>query len=419
MLASGIGLAKASVVSGGRNASGIQMSVQQLTIPDYHKVMFRSDTQATYHIAGYGQSNEEALTRVMGETIERYSFMSSYHVLKDALVHASYAELRETALPLSLINVTKDDDAYFKHRDESTPLLWLQLYNYCTARAVYYPFCLIGNEPSTTQMVFPAMSTGTATHVSLEHALLNAMVEQLQIHAFMTAWYGMRALPVVNWEPFISKALRTVIEKTFTAHSFEIIVLDCSIAECDFKNYITILKNKNGQYPYCAIGVQGGFVAEEVLLRSMMEAAAIYVNLQQFSVFKESLIQSFTQDTILKQYNLDAPFLYWSNYNDYAQKETILNALCDYSHRTDFTIGPQYTITEQLKKIIDFYQSSLHFFSVLEITPPEVTAYGYRTVRVIAPELVPMNFPALTYDNHPAFLRQGGIRNGHFTHPLP
>ena len=80
-----LGLARPEVLSGNRNISNIKMSILQLSIPNYYRTMFNNNVEMSYHISGYGQSNEEAITRVLGETIERYSFMSFYWLIKNRI----------------------------------------------------------------------------------------------------------------------------------------------------------------------------------------------------------------------------------------------------------------------------------------------------------------------------------------------
>lgn len=418
---SGLGIAKPELLSGNRNCSNINMSVLQLSIPDYCRTMFNSRNSISYHIAGYGQSNEEAITRVIGETVERYSYMSFYHLLKNRTELNSWDKLNETenVLPLELINIIDENDPYFKHLSKTEETKWIKLKNYCDGKDIYYPLLLVCQDSSLSKFYYPTMSTGTATHISYENALINSMIEQLQIHLFLTAWYSAKKMPVVDWKGHISASLQKIFDKTFDMSSISITVLDYGLPDIGFYNYVAIIKNRKGLTPYCAIGIQGGFNAEQVLLRSVMEAASIYVNLQNFYMYKNDEVSKLNINNVQHQYNLDAPFLYWSNNNDITQKEDFLALISDYENKITFEANPLVTDKEQLETLLKYYKQNLKFFSVMDITAPEVRRYGYVTVRVIAPELVAMNLPALTYKNHPYFINNGGIKNGNFTHPLP
>lgn len=423
LLGSGLGIARPELLLGNRNASNINMSILQLSIPNYYQTMFNSKTEMSYHISGYGQSNEEAITRVLGEPIERYSFMSFYWLIKNQIKKNSWDKLhagkKAEVLPFELINIVDEKNKFFHHLNKSDEVTWVKLKNLCKNNDVYYPLQILCNEDGSEKLYYPSMSTGTATHVNYENALINAMTEQLQIHLFLTAWYGLRKLPVLNWEKSLSSSLDKIFKDTFDFSKVSITVLDCSLKEIGFYNYIAFVKNKENKAPYCAFGLQGGFNAEQVLLRAVMEATAIYVNLQGFYIFKEESVSKLDIKTVLSQYNLDAPFLYWSNANDLADKEKILDSLSDTVHKTVFESNPYVTEKEQLHRLMNYYKNTLNYFSVLDITAPEVYKYGYRTVRCIAPEFVSMNLPAVTYKNHPYFINNGGIKNGNFPHPLP
>ena len=72
---------------------------------------------------------------------------------------------------------------------------------------------------------------------------------------------------------------------------------------------------------------------------------------------------------------------------------------------------------QELMELLRIVQRNLKYFFVLDITPPELNKYNYSTIRVIAPELLPMCFPALPYKMHPNYPK--GESHDFFPHPLP
>ena len=77
------------------------------------------------------------------------------------------------------------------------------------------------------------------------------------------------------------------------------------------------------------------------------------------------------------------------------------------------------TTEEEMQKLIDIAQKSLSYYSFLDITSPELTDFGYKTVRFVAPELLAMHFPGCPYLNHPYFKNKGVCVKDVFPHPLP
>ena len=410
------------VVAGSNNTSNINLFIHQLSIPEYHKVMYDVNTTPSYHISGYGQSCEESLTRAMGETIERYSFMAAHNVLADRIIHDSYENLLKCArvLPLEFLNTYSEKDPQFTYADSTEKIDWIQLKNYAGTDFVYYPYALLSGWYNKKRLLVPSVSTGTATHLSHEQAISNALTESFQIHNFMLAWYGKMTLPILDWEPYVSTAFSTILKKTYNGYKdFKITVLDNSSTDFYFPSYITIISNTQGKFPFCAVGIQGGLNNEYALLRSIMEATAIYVNLQSLYLYQYERINSLTYINLTKSYNLDDPFLYWGNYNDINIKKEILHSLISNTEKKKFVPTPVLSKDEECKALIQTAVKNLHYFSVIDITSPEVLSYNYKTIKVLTPELIPMILPALPYTKHPAFKKFGGIRNANFPHPLP
>ena len=418
---SGPCLAKSSLANGSKNASKINLFVQQFNLHAYNKVMYDCLADASYHIAGYGQSNEEAITRALGETVERYAYMSMYFFIKDKIIKDTYENLikKSDVLPLEYVNICKIDNKLCTDLSKNETTNWIELFNFCSNKKIYYPVDLICSQKDKVKISVPNMSTGTAVHITQSKALLNAMIEQLQIHLFLTNWYSANKFRVVRWKETCSPELKKIFNSCFTdMNEVEIEILYCGIEEINFKTFVTVIKGKK-RYPFCSIGIQGGFNTEETLLRSVMEATSIFVNLQAFYVYKKDEIDMLNKDTVMSQINLDAPFLYWSNFNDYELKTNYLKQITDNKNCYILSSAENFSQDEQLKKIIHYYKNCLNYFSVIDITPIEAKKCGYSAIRVIAPELIPMNMSGITYDRHPYFKKNGGIKNGYITQPLP
>lgn len=418
LLGSGVGLSTPFIVSASKNLSNINLFIHQLSIPDYHKVMFNNQNSSSYHIAGYGQSCEETLTRTLGETIERYSFMSSYYLLKDEIISDTYENLKKNNLILSLdlINVVSPNDKYFKKIEENTKTDWILLHNYLTQEDMYIPFCMVGAKRNSCTPI-PSMSTGTATHITEKKALINALSEAYQLDAFMHAWYGNKKLKQINLNNKFSPSFNSIINKTFkNRDDIKIIVLENNFKNTKFKNFITIIKSKEGKYPYCSVGIQGGLNYEYAILRSIMEATAIYVNLQGFYLYEFDNVNKINLEYASNSYNLDDSFIFWSNFNDLSLKEKKLNSIIS-EEIIEFKNSDNLSEDDELEELLKIARDKLSYLFILDITPSEIKKYGYSTIRIIAPELLPMCFPVLPYINHPNFPQ--GVDNEFFPHPLP
>ena len=427
LLSSGIGFAHPFIKSGAENYSGIKMFIQQISLPNYHNVMFNSlsNESISYHISGYGASNKEAITRTMGEAVERYSFMSSYHLVKRDIKIASYKGLIENgykALPLKFLNITPINNGYFTNVEETDELEWIKLFNYKEHESIYVPIQLICSDRTGKKIGIPAMSTGTATHVNYENALLNAMIEAFQIDCFMKAWYLDKPLKQIEWKDYVSVEFMNLYDSIFNFMTdTDIKILYNPMEGTEFNNFITIISNKSLGFPLYAVGVQGGINSEYAMWRSIMEAASIYINLECFYVFMDKEIDNVDYNKCKNSLNLDDTFYFWANRNDIDKKVNYMNSLIS-DEKIEFNkISKISKIAkkDELKEMFRVAQKCLNYTMFLDITPPELYEYGYKTVRFIAPELLSMNLPAVPYINHPCFSTIGGIKGDVFPHPLP
>lgn len=77
-------------------------------MPHYHKITYNDpEKHVEYHLSGYGMYNEEALIKLIGESVERYAPVGTERIFHDKVVYASYREIskRGKAMPLEYLNL--------------------------------------------------------------------------------------------------------------------------------------------------------------------------------------------------------------------------------------------------------------------------------------------------------------------------
>lgn len=181
------------------------------SMPAYHRFALNDPhLEMQYHLAGYGSTNEEALTRLTGESVERYAAIMSMKLFEERLVYATYKELssRNRCLPLEYLGILDSSQQEMISRmmprysalppTENDVIAWLACPSLVQpSKDIYVPAQLmflgfLSNENYLDKMYCPSFSTGTAAHVSLDQALLNALIEAVQIDAFILNWYTER-----------------------------------------------------------------------------------------------------------------------------------------------------------------------------------------------------------------------------------
>lgn len=66
------------------------MRAMTATMPAYHRIIMDDPRmEMQYHLAGYGLYNEEALVKLMGESVERYAAMAAIRLFTDEFRYAT------------------------------------------------------------------------------------------------------------------------------------------------------------------------------------------------------------------------------------------------------------------------------------------------------------------------------------------
>lgn len=230
-------------------------------MPDYHKQVFNKDVSMQYHIIGYGSHYEEALIKYTGESIERYSSIMGPTLLKDKIIYKSYKELSKNnkVMPLKYIDVFTEKQIKKakelnvaicdKKVKEDDIIGWIKCPSLLNkGEEIYVPakMMFVGYEEdkSKGEMNFiPSFSTGTAAHRSLKKALLNALIEYIQIDSFMITWYtkGKCSLVKIDDEN-VNKVLKDV--NLGENSPYEIIPLYMALEESPIHNFGVFFKKK-------------------------------------------------------------------------------------------------------------------------------------------------------------------------------
>ncbi|HEY2913384.1 MAG TPA: YcaO-like family protein [Candidatus Angelobacter sp.] len=153
--------------------------------------------------AGSGLDHIEALLPALGEGVERYS--ASVHTSQQ-FITATAADLGKQALDLE--SVPRCSAAELSHPkchfiapDKHAAIRWVQGISLLDGRPVYLPLVMVYLYPgslSRSEMFYYPISTGCAAHVSLERALLGAILEVVERDAISIIWLQKLALPRIE-----------------------------------------------------------------------------------------------------------------------------------------------------------------------------------------------------------------------------
>jgi thiazole/oxazole-forming peptide maturase SagD family component len=400
-------------------------------MPNYHKVTIHPDVNIQYHLTGYGLYFEESLIRLLGEGIERYALMMASLLLRDQIRYASYNEIKESgeALPWDLINIFSDED-YEKLR----PLHHIRKIN--EDSVIGWLSCPSLLEPDKkfwvpVQMLFPGykvnsavsevrfnsgFSKGAAAHTNFKKAMLNAILESIEMDPFIVKWYTMKASPRVILDDYaLVKNFPRFLGKD---SQFEVLPLLLNLEDTPGYSFGVAMIHKKEEIPFIAFGTQLSLDPVKGLYRAMVEAGTITTIGDYGPIF--------IPDSYLK-YPKEGPFMdldknvaYYLFPQEASLKRDIFKNLS--SSPGIPRSGLKNLSTGDDAKDIQYLIRKLRTFSkyaiYVNITPPEVIRKGWHVVRVFVPECAGICLPGFPFSRHPRIIKYGGIKNSH-PHPLP
>ncbi len=402
-------------------------------MPHYHKITYNDpEKHVEYHLSGYGMYNEEALIKLIGESVERYAPVGTERIFHDKVVYASYREIskRGKAMPLEYLNLFSQEQQKTlselmpfyspRHATQDDAIGWISCASLTRpGENIWVPIqmLLVGFVQDSGEKLFtPSFSTGTASHRSLKKALLNALVEYVQIDAFIISWYAMRkARRVIIDDPDVLDCF----EKCGLGQSspYEVIPLLITLPDMDLPVFLVALRRKDKKFPYFITGTQGDLNPSNGVLRGTMEATAIIFMHIFNALFDPEKIEFSNTNSMFS--DLDTNVLYYGVPDKADEIEGLLNAMTEGTIKLS-EIESRYEgdTDAQIAHLIREIAKVSEYAVYADITPPEIIDKGWSVARVFIPELCAMCLPGFPFMNHPRLQKYGGVKN-EYPHPLP
>jgi thiazole/oxazole-forming peptide maturase SagD family component len=427
------GIVKSLLVSVFKYFDEMDIRSVSAQMPAYHKVLLGTDVDLQYHLGGYGVFYEEALIRLAGEAIERYSLLVARYALADRIRYATYDQIAREGrvLPLEYLRpfseascekLNRGDFRGIRRLERDDVVGWLSCPSlFEPDREIWVPaqMLFVGyrlNRVCNEVAFCPGFSTGTAAHTSFEKALQSALLEFIEIDALMVHWYcGLKA-PTVTIDDLGVAGL--VPKLLATGSRFEVVALDLkAIDGVDAHVIGAVLVNRRDDCPLIVFGAQGHLDPARALYRGLMEAMAISFLGVYGPLYQPKQYLATTSDRTFT--DLDRNVAFFTSPESAAEKRRVIENLKG-SRKVLSSMKSHDTgdVRADTARLIRQLGAASEYGVYLDITPAETAARGWKVMRVYLPELVTMCVPGVPYDEHPRLKAHGGIRNG-YPHPLP
>lgn len=375
-----------------------------------------------YHIGAAGLSLNEALIKTLGESIERYAqlvaeiaglfsiqFLSYDQLIKaegDAVLPGS--RLR----PFGLHQYKQADFPFMCYADQ--PLSWIKLPSLLNTHSMWVPaqFVLVGYQVKHVQnepWISAAVTTGTAAHTDKAKALINSILELVQIDSAMGHWYSARQAKKINFDDR-TRNLQTILSRQgyfnpvqFSFHWLENPDLAGFSVACVYRNQRSI--------PKVAIGLGADVSLTRAMYKAYLEVIGV-MGLSRMVIFQKKADYS---NALF--YDLDSNVGYYGLGHGHSliQEKFPLDDTID---AINLPFDIQGSEDKQLAVLVKSFKKSNKELFFCDLTCVEAADLGFIVARVWSPDTLSLCLPSAPWTQHPRYLNYGGLAH-EFPHPYP
>ncbi|MDR0603290.1 MAG: YcaO-like family protein [Bacteroidales bacterium] len=335
---------------------------------------------------GCGFTWEQAFLSAIGEGVERYcpTFYDKTN-LKVASYNQLLAQGENAIAPdkFSLFHSEqyKKPDFVYKQFTGDLTLYWDKVIDmfseeeiYCPASFIYMPFSIDINHISEQ------ISTGYAAHSEIYKAFLNGVFEVIERDAFMITWMNLLDIPKIS----ISGKLKKFVDKIVPSH-MNLYLFDMT-TDIRVPSIMGIMTGKHEYGNFIAFSAATRMTYTDAINKTILELCQsvpyyrylLYENEnKKMDDFND--IKSFEDHSI---FYTKHPELYYL-FDNWINKKP--DKLVDYEDENILSD------IDSIEYILNLFRNlNLSIYSK-EITTEDVFEANFRVIRVICPELIPLN----------------------------
>lgn len=340
-----------------------------------------------FDVVGMGVSEDPALARLkaVAEAVERYCFALPHD--PSVVLRASYDDVSDRAVPVSRFALFSDRQYATTPRiartSGSKAIDWTWAWSVESSRFVLVPAALVfpsvGFRPPNdfTRWV---MSTGLATHVSMDAAILAGLYEVVERDALMIQWLHHRTPRRVVPIPGGVDGVADLMAAHFTLPDFEFVLLDMT-PDTGIPTIACLALSDHERRPSLVMGAATRLDPVEAAKKALFETAQLLMGFHNLgwdnrSSFPESKIRTLWDNA---HYFAGAAGGQRARFMAGSSEEVPLDELPNLA--TGSSRGDLDTCVGRMSAVgLDVL--------VVELTPSDAARCGFRTVKVLAPGAV-------------------------------
>ncbi|WP_071189293.1 YcaO-like family protein [Trichormus sp. NMC-1] len=338
---------------------------------------------------GRGMTDEQAIFGAVGEAIERYC---GGIVDYGQLIVGSYEELGNRAVPPSVFSSFSDQQYSdpnfpFPAFEPATQTSWMNALSIASNQQVLVPTFLVyldwdGDQPG--DHILPVTSNGMASGPSLEFAAYRGLCELIERDAFIITWLNRLSARRIYFDH--RPGIETEIARHYARFGIELVAFDLT-TDINVPVVMAMLIDRSGKSPAVSTGLGCHLDGKTAFHKAIFEVCqARFGDIERMKTGAGANLHQYSDIKYLDDHNA---FFYTT------ARLGELDFLFNHDQSCKVEDLPTYESESEVEKLQSVV-ARLHSVGVqaylVEITTPDIASLGFRVVRTLASELVPIYF---------------------------
>ncbi len=340
------------------------------------------------YTTGMHDDRDCALAAVLAEAVERYSVG---YIPRDLLVLAAASELDgETPSPerFALFHSSQyAAEAFpFVPFTASTPVHWIQGFSLPSGCQAFLPaqfvFLLADVLALDEQMVGYPTSSGVACGATREEAILRGLLELVERDAFMIVWNNRLSLPTLD-----SRGDRRLasIDARFAAAGLRYSAVDLS-GFFGIPTVLGVVHGTPGELGALGIGAASALTIQDAYHKALTEAFSVRTHVRD-AVYEDAGLVPNSPDAV----NSFDDHIFFYAYEHRAALAEFLDGSSERRATLDVPALAGRDLKERIETVTALLAERDVSAYAVEVTSPDVSPTGLVVMRVVCPELCPLD----------------------------
>lgn len=383
----------------------------------------------SYHIGGVGLSLDDAVIRSLAESAERYAQLTAEiyqaHMVRfatrDALAAAGDRAIQtEQLVMFDSVQHARPDFPFARFRQDM-PIGWLEGPSLVGRDACWIPAqaVFVGYKARNhlgEARILSGVTTGTAAHRTHDRALLNAILELIQIDCAMGHWYSAwPAHPIVLDERV--EVVKDIIQRR--GGMGRALPEFSWIPSPDLPGFVVacVIRGGGDRLPAAAVGLGCSLQLGEALYRAWLEAIGV-ANLVAINLLQAEISQVGTlAEEEPEIYDLDSNVAWYAAGHGAARLQerfTSGKVMAAAALPEDVHMEP----TSAVDYLVEVFRTTGKDLYRWDLTPSDIAELGLVVERVWSPDMINLSLPSAPPVLHARFTAYGGVSHVQ-PHPYP